>query len=125
MDVTESWVFQANPSGKIECLSMEFLWFVTMYNVLRERYRDKKKKNTLQTLKYLCFSCSSVSQFKMPNNGCKSKKPNTDQPQILTFYRNLNILKMEPRQNKEHLSVGLHNKTDWQKKGGCGTASIR
>lgn len=53
----------------------------------------------------------------MSNNSCKSKKTNTNQPQILTSYRNLNILKMEPRQNKEHPSVGLHDKTDWQKKG--------
>lgn len=54
----------------------------------------------------------------MSNNGCKKEqKTNIDQPQILTSYRNLNILKMEPRQNKEHLSVGLHNKIDWQKKG--------
>lgn len=82
-----------------------------------EKDTQTKKINTLQTLKYLCFSCSSVSQFKMSNNGCKSKKTNIDQPQILTSYRNLNILKMESRQKKEHLSVGLHSKTDWQKKG--------
>lgn len=44
MNVTESWAFQANPSAKIECLSMEFLWCVTMYNVLRERYTDKENK---------------------------------------------------------------------------------
>lgn len=59
----------------------------------------------------------------MSNNGCKRKKnqnqqtTNTDQPQILTYYRNLNILKMEPRQNTEHLSVGLDNKIDCQEKG--------
>lgn len=53
----------------------------------------------------------------MSNNGCKSKKTNINQLQILTSYRNLNILRMERRQNKEHLSVGLHNKIEWKKKG--------